>query len=187
MKAALPLFAAAVVISTAALAATTVPVGHFDGIHATDGASVTIRHGATQQVTIVKGDPQISVVEVRGNALEISTCRHTCPREYGLEVVVTTPNLDAISVEDGAVIDAQGNFPAQDRLAVKADDGGRADTRAIPVAHLEADATDGGEVDVRATAAIIAKADEGGAVRYWGKPASNVSRASDGGSVSSGD
>jgi hypothetical protein len=186
MKTALLLSAAAVLAASTAFAQTAVPVGNFSGIHATDGAAVTIRHGSHQQVTIVKGDPRISVVEVRGDSLEVETCRHTCPRHYGLEVEVVTPNLAAVSADDGASIEARDDFPSQERLAVKAVDGGSVNTRAIPASHVDADADDGGRADVRATVSLNATAEDGGAVNYWGKPSVRM-RAEDGGVVSSGD
>jgi Putative auto-transporter adhesin, head GIN domain len=178
--------ALATLVSASAFAGTVVPLANFSGIHASDGASVTVLHGNQQRVTIIKGDAQTSVVEVHGDSLAVETCRHWCPRHYGLEVEVVTPNLNAVLADDGAEITAQGNFPAQPHLAVDATDGGHVDSRAIPAADVAAKADDGGMVETRATGALKAIAEDGGAVRYWGKPAVTL-HSDDGGSISSGD
>ena len=165
----------------------TIPVAHFSGIHATDGAMVRVRYGAMQQVVLVKGDPHISRIEVRDGSLELATCvLPQCPRHYEFEVEVTTPNINAIAAEDGATIAAEGNFPAQGALSVAANDGGNIDLRELPVANVNAKAEDGGNIRLRASGTLNASADDGGNIEYWGHPSVN-SRTNDGGNVSRGE
>lgn len=188
MKSAILVSAAAILLAApAAMAAMTIPVEHFSGIHATDGAMVTVRYGATQQVVLVKGDPHISRIGVRNGTLELATCvLPQCPRHYEFEVEVTTPNISAIAAEDGATIMAEGSFPAQGALSVAANDGGNIDLRALPAANVNAKAEDGGNIRLRASGTLNASADDGGNILYWGNPALNR-RVDDGGNVSQGD
>jgi hypothetical protein len=187
MKSALLLSAALLLAAPGAMAGTVIPLGHFSRIHATDGADVTVRYGATQQVVLVKGDPHISRVEVHDGKLELATCLLLqCPRHYEFQVEITTPNLAAVSAEDGANIAAAGTFPAQGQLSVSANDGGNIDLRAITATNVHAKAHDGGNIRLRATGTLKASADDGGNIEYWGNPAVNR-RTSDGGNVSQGD
>ena len=186
MKSAL-LISAVILFAAPASAGTVIPVAHFSSVHATDGADVVLRYGATQQVMLVKGDPHISRIEVRDGKLELATCvLPQCPRHYEFKVEITSPNFAAVSAEDGADIDTAGNFPAQDRLAVSANDGGNIDLRAIPAANVSAKADDGGNIRLRANHSLDARADDGGNIEYWGNPAVNRV-ASDGGNIGRGD
>jgi hypothetical protein len=184
MKFAILLASAATLLATSALAQQSLPLGHFDSVSATDGADVSIRHGAVQQVTILRGNAQVSRIEVRDGTLTISTCRTICPWHYELKIAVTMPNLKSVSADDGADIRAEGSFPAQAALAANADDGGDIDLRAIPAAHADAKADDGGEIRIRATARLNATATDGGNIAYSGRPALNM-RSDDGGEINS--
>jgi hypothetical protein len=184
MKLAIVLASTAALLALPAFAQQSVPLAHFDSVSATDGADVSIHHGAAQQVVLLKGDAQTSRVEVQDGKLVISTCRYVCPRHYQLKVAITMPALKSVSADDGADIHAEGNFPGQATLAANADDGGDVDLRAIPASHADAKADDGGEIRIRATASLNATATDGGEVKYSGRPQLNM-RSDDGGEISS--
>jgi hypothetical protein len=187
VRSALLLSAIALLATSSAFAGTTIPLARFSSIHATDGADVEVRYGATQQVVLVKGDPHISRIEVVDGRLELATCvLPRCPRHYEFKVEVTTPAIAAVSAEDGAVIDASGTFPAQGQLSVAANDGGNVDLRAIAAANVNAKANDGGNVRLHANDILNASADDGGNIHYWGNPTLNR-RVSDGGNVEPGE
>lgn len=183
MKLAILLASTTALFATSAFAQQTLPLAHFASVSATDGADVSIRHGAVQQVVILKGDTQTSVVEVQSGRLVVKTCRYMCPwHHYELKVAVTMPVLKSVSADDGADIRAEGDFPAQPTLAAKADDGGDLDLRAIPAAHADAKANDGGEIRIRATASLNATAIDGGNIAYSGHPQLNM-HSDDGGEI----
>lgn len=185
MKLAILLASTTALFATSAFAQQTLPLAHFDSVSATDGADVSIRHGAVQQVVILKGDTQTSRVEVENGRLIVETCRHMCPwNHYQLKVAITMPELKSVSVDDGAEIRAEGSFPAQATLAAKANDGGDLDLRAIPVAHADAKADDGGDIHIHATASLNASAIDGAEIKYSGRPQLNL-RSDDGGEISS--
>jgi hypothetical protein len=184
MKLAILLASAATVLALPAFAQQAVPLAHFDSVSATDGADVAIRHGAVQQVVILKGNAQVSRIEVQSGKLVVSTCRYVCPWHYNLKIAVTMPYLKSVSADDGADIRAEGSFPAQPTLAAHANDGGDLDLRAIPAAHADVKADDGGEVRIRATASLNATAIDGGEIKYSGNPALNM-RSDDGGEIDS--
>ncbi len=186
MKSALLLSAAFLLAAPSAMAGTVIPLANFTSIHAVDGADVVVRYGAMQQVTLEKGDPQISRIEVKDGKLELATCLHwNCPRHYEFKVEITTPNLAAVSAEDGANIAAAGNFPTQGELSVLANDGGNIDLRAIAASNVHAKADDGGNIRLRATGTLKASADDGGNIEYWGNPTVDR-RTSDGGNIDQG-
>ena len=186
MRSALLLSAAILFAAPCAMAGTVIPLAHFSGVHATDGADVTVRYGATQQVLLVKGDPHISRIAVKDGQLELATCLHwNCPPHYEFKVEVTTPNLATVSADDGANIEATGSFPSQDRLSVSADDGGNIDLRAMTAANVNAKANDGGNIRLRADRNLNASAADGGNIIYSGNPTLNR-RTSDGGNISQG-
>jgi hypothetical protein len=177
---------AALIAATPALAGQSLQLDRFYGVTASDGARVTIRHGATQQVTLISGDAQTSRIEVRDKMLHIETCIHHCPWGYKLEVEIVTPGITQIAASDGGSIDVESGFPAQDKLYLTAEDGGRVDARALPASKVDAKAEDGGDLLLRADNILNANADDGGNIRYWGKATVNR-MVSDGGSVSGGE
>ncbi|HEY5337155.1 MAG TPA: DUF2807 domain-containing protein [Rhizomicrobium sp.] len=174
---------ASLLLASSAFAGTVVPLDHFTGVSASDGARVTIRYGAVQQVTVIKGDPQISRIEVQNGKLVVETCIHDCPRHYSLEVDVVMPNLETVHANDGGSIETQGSFPAQQQIEASANDGGRVDARAIAAAHVDATATDGGDLLIQPRQSMNARAEDGGAVRYWGNPTVTSLKVEDGGTV----
>ena len=185
MELAIAFATAGLVLASPALAAQVIPVGHFDAIDASDGASVVIRHGDAEQVTMIEGSTQYSRFEVKDGVLHLVTCEGwTCPRNYSFKVEVVMPNVRSIEASDGASIEAQGNFPAQGDLHVKATDGGDVDARAIAAAYVEATASDGGNMRIAPRKTMKARAEDGGNIRYWGNPTVTSLVAEDGGNVS---
>jgi hypothetical protein len=185
MKFAILLASASILFVCPALAGTVIPLDHFSSVKASDGGHVIIRHGAVQQVTLVKGSTEFTRFNVRDGKLDIVTCDHNCPHNYSLEVEIVAPEIIAIAAEDGGSIEMQGAFPAQEKLSAWANDGGRVDARAITASQADAKAEDGGEVLVHAASILNAAADDGGNVQYWGNPIVNRT-VSDGGNVEKG-
>lgn len=179
---------AAIALATPAFAGQVIPVGSFNAVEASDGAHVIIRHGNMQQVTMIEGSTQFSRVEVRDGVLHLITCQGwRCPHDYKFKVEVTMPQVTAIDASDGAYIEAQGPFPGQRDLAVKASDGGNIDARAIAAANVDAKASDGGNLRIQPRQSMKAHADDGGNIEYWGHPTVTTLVAEDGGNVSQED
>src|ERR1700739_2773087 len=110
---------AASLLAAPALAATPVQVGHFNQVELNGGGHVTIRHGAQQSVTLVKGSTDITKFRIKdGDKLVIDACPHDCPMgRYDLEVEIVTPDITAAAIDGGGHIVAENGFPARDRLA----------------------------------------------------------------------
>jgi len=184
MRLAIALVAAGIALASPALAGQVIPVGPFNSVEASDGAHVTIRHGGAQQVTMVKGSTEFSRFEVRDGVLHLITCEGWhCPRNYSFDVDVVMPSINAIVASDGAAIEAQGSFPTQGNLSVKATDGGDIDARAIMAANVDAKASDGGNLKIHPRKSMQAHADDGGNIDYWGNPTVTRLVAEDGGNV----
>jgi hypothetical protein len=176
--------AAASLLTAPAFAGQMIPVGTFNSVEASDGAHVIIRHGAAQQVTMLKGSTEFSRFEVRDGTLHLITCEGWhCPRHYSFEVDVVMPSINAAVASDGAAIEAQGSFPAQGDLSVKATDGGDIDVRAIAAANVNAYASDGGNLKIHPRKSMQAQAKDGGNIDYWGNPTVTRLVAEDGGNV----
>lgn len=188
MKFAIALTAASLALAAPAFAGQTIAVGPFNAVEASDGAHVIIRHGNAQQVTMIEGSTQYSRFEVRDGVLHLVTCQGWhCPRHYTFKVDVVMPQVNAINASDGAYIEAQGPFPGQRDLAVKATDGGNIDARAIAAANVDAKASDGGNLRIQPRQSLKAHADDGGNIEYWGHPTVTGLIAEDGGNVSQED
>ncbi|HEX4535057.1 MAG TPA: DUF2807 domain-containing protein [Rhizomicrobium sp.] len=185
MKLMISLASACLLLAAPAFAGPALQLGGFSSVKASDGAKVTIRHGAVQSVTLIAGNTELSRLDVEDGRLSIEGCVHRCPRNYRLEVEIVTPNITAIEAEDGASIEVQGSFPAQGNLAAKAQDGGNIDARSIPAANVNAKAEDGGVIEVSATRTLSAAAEDGGDITYWGHPTVNM-HTSDGGNIEQG-
>jgi hypothetical protein len=168
-----------------AAAQTPVPVRAFDSIELQGGGSVTIRHGVTQRVTLVRGSTDMTGFTVdEDGTLEIEACIRSCS-DYDLEVEIVTPGLGAIAIHGGGSIRAQGNFPARDDLAVAIHGGGSIDVRAIVANDVAASIRGGGSIRTHAEDNLAASIQGGGSVTYWGDPERAVS-INGGGTVNAG-
>ncbi|HVU19102.1 MAG TPA: DUF2807 domain-containing protein [Rhizomicrobium sp.] len=163
-----------------ALAATTVPVGHFDAVSLSGGGHITIRHGATQSVTFIKGSPEFTTVKIKqGHDLDIDACNSKCPMVYDLEIEIVTPELKAAAIEGGGHITAESGFPSSSEMSVAVDGGGHLDVAAVKADKVNAAVNGGGHIEVTAVRNLMAAVDGGGSIVYHGDP--QVSQAIDGG------
>jgi hypothetical protein len=174
---------AALSCATAAAARTPVAVPAFDSIGLEGGGRVTVRHGATQSLTLVRGSLDMTRFTVaRDGKLEIDACVRTC-RNYDLEVEIVTPVLEGVGIEGGGSIRAEGAFPEADTLALGISGGGEIDMRAIHAATIAAGIDGGGSILAFARDRLAAGIDGGGEIRYLGNP-TVTSGINGGGSVS---
>jgi Putative auto-transporter adhesin, head GIN domain len=173
--------------SAAASAGETVAVPAFKAVELNDGGHVTVRHGATQRVTLVEGSLQYTRFVMKDHTLRIESCfvRH-CPRDYRIKVEIVTPSVLGLAVNDGGILRAEGAFPEQDSVAAAVSDGGIVDARAIPAKSVAAAVSDGGRVMVNARTNLAVHIEDGGAVTFWGSPTNIVKSIQDGGAVMRG-
>ena len=176
---AIPIALAGVLFAVPALAATQVPVAHFDKISLGGGGHVVVRHGAQQRVTLLKGSTQYTTFRVRDGELQIGACEHDCPWHYDLEIEIVTPDLQGASIEGGGHIQAESGFPAQREFAAAVEGGGHLDMSALVSDKVSASVEGGGHVDVKAVRSLAAAVDGGGSIVYRGDP--SVTQAIEGG------
>ena len=170
---------AALATAGAGAARTPVAVAAFDSLELQGGGRVTIRHGATQSVTLVRGNLETTRFTVRRDGkLEIDACVRNCP-DYELEVEIVTPVLEGVGIEGGGSIRAEGAFPDRDALALGISGGGEIDMRAIRAASVAAGINGGGSILAHARDRLVAGIDGGGEIRYLGEP--TVTSGIDGG------
>ena len=160
-----------------------IPVGHFEQIALHGGGHVSVKHGATQSVTLLSGNPEYTKFSIRhGGELRIDACEGNCPDHYTVEVEIVTPELSGASIEGGGHIDAEGGFPQQHEFDAAVSGGSHIDMRAISAAEVDAAVNGGGHIQVTATKKLEAAVSGGGAITYDGDP--EVEQAiSGGGSV----
>jgi hypothetical protein len=171
----LPIALAALIAAMPASAQGPVSVPAFDQVELRGGGEVTIRHGPTQSVTIVRGSSEISGFTVDDDGrLEIRACVRRCT-DYDLEVEIVTPDLEALAIRGGGSIIASGSFPEREDLAVAVSGGGSIDVRAIPAGDVAAAVNGGGLIRTFARANLAASINGGGLVRYRGDPETAVS------------
>src|ERR1700743_304337 len=133
------LAATAALIAAPALAATSVPVGHFDSVSLGGGGHVTIKYGAKQSVTLLKGSTEFTTIKIKhGDSLEIDACNDRCPHEYDLEIEIVTPELKAAAIEGGGHITAESGFPNRGEISVAVDGGGHLDMAALKADKVSA-------------------------------------------------
>lgn len=172
---------AAALLASPAFAATPVQVGHFDQIELHGGGHVTVRHGAQQSVTLIKGSADVTGFHIHdGNKLVIDACEHNCPSgEYDLEIEIVTPELAGAAIEGGGHIQAETGFPQQHEFAAAVNGGGHIDMSALGADQVEAAVNGGGHIAVKAVRALHAAVEGGGSIVYQGDP--QVTQAINGG------
>lgn len=169
------LMAAPLVLAAPCFAATDIALPPFTGIDAHGGAHVTLRHGATQRVTVLKGDMKVArITIVNGKTLDIDPCPNnfTCMlHRNDLDVEIVSPQVEAIEVHGGAVLEARGKFPKQAALDLEAHGGAKLDVKAISAETVTAEAHGGGSIYTNVISNLVAEAHGGGVIRYSGDPA----------------
>ena len=159
-----------------------VRVPSFDSIELRGGGHVTIRHGATQRVTLVRGSTDLTRFRVDDDGnLRIDACVRSC-RNYDLRVEIVTPSLNAVAITGGGAIRTDGAFPARGMLAVAVTGGGSIDVRPIEAGSVAAAIRGGGSIMTRPRNSLAASISGGGSITYWGRP-SVTSSINGGGSV----
>jgi hypothetical protein len=174
-------------LSVSPPAQTPVQVAQFHAIEAGNGAHVTVRYGATQRVTMVKGSKEYSRISVtRGGTLLIDNCPDHCPRGYELEIEIVTPILSSVSLTSGGRIEGRGTFPRQAEIDVDVAHGGTIDIRPLVVDRVTASVNQGGRILTVSETSLVATVNQGGFIAYWGhaKVSSSISH---GGVVTEGD
>jgi len=157
-----------------AFAAETVSLPHFSNIQLRGGGHVTVRHGAAQSVTLVKGSQEYTRLHMRdGRELVIDACDKRCPSRYDLEIDIVTPDISGVAIDGGGEIEAQSGFPAQDSISVAVNGGGDIDLHAIKAAAAHAAVNGGGKIELTAEHQLNAAVAGGGEIVYHGNPQVN--------------
>jgi putative autotransporter adhesin-like protein len=160
-------------VAATATAQTIVPTPPFNAIELEGGGHVTLMHGSVQQVRLLKGSTQFTrfIVQRRQpHKLRIEACNNGCPRNYDLEVEITTPDISTLAVSGGGRIESGGDFPARHQLTLAVDGGGTIDVRAMRSEGATAAVDGGGRILVNAQRELTAAINGGGKIRYWGAP-----------------
>lgn len=169
--------AASALIAGAASAGTVIPVGPFHSVGIDGMGHVTFKHGNVQRVVLVKGDTSNTKIYIDspGN-LEIKSCSgswwsgHSCPWNYEVDVEITTPELHGVAISGSGKIDAQGPFPAQDRLNIAISGSGAIDLRNVPAHNVDTAIDGSGDVRVTVDGNLHAAISGSGKILYWGNP-----------------
>ena len=168
------LLLAAAAIAVPAAAQTPIRVGSFDSIELRGGGEVIVRHGPSQRVTLLSGDPNLASFEVESDGdLVIRPCRRSC-RNQTLRVEVVTPALDGIAINGGGTIRTEAGFPARGSFALAISGGGNLDARSIRADSVHAAINGGGRIRTSAARNLTAAIRGGGAILYTGDPRTTV-------------
>jgi len=144
----------------------------FRAVELRNGGRVTLIHGESQRVTLLKGDPEQSliVVDAHGRLL-IDHCKAAdCAHVHDFELEVATPQLPALAVSQGGIIQVRGRFPHQSQATLAVSQGGMIDVRTLPVSDVAASVFSGGRIFTKPAATLTAMIEQGGNVMYWGQP-----------------
>lgn len=177
-------------------AQTVIDVPQFQSLQLRAGGRVIVRHGPIQRVTLVRGSLDKTSIAVddgsdqrRGNSTFrnapdrlVISARPGNHRDYDLLVEIVTPDIDAVAIEGGGTIAAEGDFPDRPAFAAAITGGGRIDIRAIDANSVSAAIRGGGEISTRPETALSAAIMGGGIIRYWGEPQKSIA-VQGGGSV----
>ena len=158
-----------IVIAAPVAAQTVVPVAPFRAIELHDGGHVTLRHGATQTVTLLKGSTDCAQFTIAdGGWLVIDKYKGRCPRKYELEIEIMTPDIAEILVADGGRIQIRGSFPRQAEIKTIVRNGGTIDIRTMVADKVTASVEEGGRIFVMPRIVLSASIVNGGQITYWG-------------------
>ncbi|HEU0224230.1 MAG TPA: M56 family metallopeptidase, partial [Steroidobacteraceae bacterium] len=136
----------------------------FDAVELRHGGTVTVVHGETQRVTVLKSEVRKTEITIRDDG------RLMIEGSHGLQVEVVTPPLTALAVAEGGRMQTRGVFPAQRQVTATVSQGGTIDIRSLEVVNVTALVDNGGRIFTKPRAALSATVEQGGNVTYWGEP-----------------
>jgi hypothetical protein len=169
-------------MSVSVMAQKTVALAPFNSVELRNGGRVFLSHGATQQVTLLKGSQQCTqFTVVDGRRLVIDDNHQADCTDYELQVEIVIPDIKGIAVAHGGLIQSRGVFPNLSAISVAVNNGGNIDIRSMTVDSVTAAVNQGGRIFVRPRTALVASVANGGIVTYWGNP--KVTSAIKGGGV----
>ena len=143
--------------------------GSFNSVELRNGGDVSLIHGPSQRVMLLKGDPEESSITIRSDGrLVIDRCPKRCSRRHDFEVEVVTPALTAIAVAEGGTIQTRGSFPHRPGIELAVSQGGTIDARSLLVANVTSSLDNGGRIFAKPETALSAKVEQGGIITYWG-------------------
>ena len=87
---------------------------------------------------------------------------------YQLDVEISVPSVNRISLANSGIIESRGGFPRQNDLAVAVAHGGTIDVRSLPADSVTASVEHGGNILTIAEARLSARVTQGGWITYWG-------------------
>jgi hypothetical protein len=149
-------------------ARTVVRLAPFTAVELSNGTHVILRYGPSQRVTFLRGSPDYTRLSVAaGGRLVIHKCATRCPRGYRPEIEIVTPTIARISVANGGLLQALGNFPRQPGVGVAVSHGGTIDIRSMPVESVTAAVEQGGRIFTMPQRALVASVSQGGNITYW--------------------
>ena len=157
-----------IALTSSGMAETIVPVGAFRSVELRNGGHVTVRHGQSHRVTVLTGDPRYARARINGDLLVIDKAPD-CPRGYRLQVEVVTPELAAVSVSNGGILQVAA-FPAQAAIEARVEQGGMLDIRSMAVDAVDASVDSGGRIFTTPRQRLAGSVQSGGAITYWGNP-----------------
>jgi hypothetical protein len=160
----------AATLALPAAAQTVIPVPEFRAIDLRGGGKVTIRHAPRQRVTLISGSLDHARIGVHRESLRLSPCERDCPRNVRFEVLVETPEVQAVAIHGGGAVEAEGAFRRQGSIAAAVSGGGRLDVRAVPAGSVAASVRGGGEILARPASSLAASVHGGGLIQYEGDP-----------------
>jgi putative autotransporter adhesin-like protein len=159
------------VIAVPVAAQTAIRVASFRSVELHSGGEVTLRHGSTQRVTLLKGDADCAKVTTdNAGRLVIEKYGAACHRKYDLQVEVVAPLFAEVAVNDGGHINSVGDFPRQPEIRTAVRNGGSVDLRSIPADRVIASVDQGGRILVTSQTLLSASVADGGKIAYWGEP-----------------
>ncbi|HKY92105.1 MAG TPA: M56 family metallopeptidase, partial [Nevskiaceae bacterium] len=144
----------------------------FSAVELRNGGRVTLIHGETQSVKLLRGDPDQALIAADGKGrLVLDHCKvWDCAAVHNFEVEVTTPSLAEIAVSEGGVMQTRDGFPHQSQVKLAVSNGGMVDVRTLPASNVTASVHSGGRIFSKPASSLMATVEQGGNVTYWGEP-----------------
>lgn len=140
----------------------------YHSIELRGGGTVTVRYGPTRRVMVRESNPN-RPIRSEGKRLVIDRCNRPCPRGHRIHVEVVTPEIVALGVTDGGILQVQG-FPRQSAITAAVSSGGTIDMRSLEAGDVTAAVSQGGRILARPRATLTAAISDGGNITYWGDP-----------------
>ncbi|TKC09296.1 GIN domain-containing protein [Pedobacter frigoris] len=145
--------------------------GNFTGINGSGSSNIHVSHGSEYKVVLKGSDNLVPrfKTEVMNNILYLKY-EHVNVHRDDIEIFITLPVINYVSLSGSGEIDIKDAFPANDSFKVNISGSGEADLEKLEAKKADIDISGSGDAKIKVLENLKARISGSGKIYYLGNP-----------------